>query len=245
MKNKNIIVTGCARGIGKEIVNTLSENGANVWACIRKPSEEFSQYCTELSQKYNNTITPVYCDFTDQEQIKTAAKTIMSDKKPIHGLVNNAGITLNRLFQMTSLEDARKQMEVNFFAPFLFTQYIVKIMIKQKLGSIVNISSTAAQDAYSGRGAYGSSKAAVICLTKTIATELAAYNIRANAICPGITQTDMVSESISTEVIQETINQIKLHRIGQPKDISNAVVFLLSDLSSYMTGQVLRVDGGL
>jgi 3-oxoacyl-[acyl-carrier protein] reductase len=244
MKNKNIIVTGCARGIGKEIVNTLSENGANVWACIRKPSEEFSQYCTELSQKYNNTITTVYCDFTDQEQIKTAAKTIMSDKKPIHGLVNNAGIILNRLFQMTSLEDARKQMDVNFFAPFLFTQYIVKIMIRQKLGSIVNISSTAAQDAYSGRSAYGSSKAAVICLTQTIAAELAEYNIRANAICPGITQTDMI-ENISQEVIQETINKTKLHRIGQPKDISNAVVFLLSDLSSYMTGQVLRVDGGM
>jgi 3-oxoacyl-[acyl-carrier protein] reductase len=160
-------------------------------------------------------------------------------------LVNNAGITYNALFQMTSMEKMREVFEVNFFAQVAFTQYIVRLMARQKSGSVINISSSAAIDANPGRSAYGASKAAVICMTRAMAHELAEQNIRANAIAPGITDTDMVEASMSQETIAATVAQTRLKRMGKPSDIADAAVFLASDLSSYVTGEILRVDGGL
>lgn len=245
LKGKNAIITGCARGIGKQILQKFAENGANIWACIRKPDKEFSEYIHQLSEQYKVSITPIYFDLGNTEEIKNAVKEIRQSKQPVDILVNNAGITYNALFQMTSIEKLKELFEINFFSQFIFTQYVVKLMVRQKAGSIVNISSTAAIDANSGRSAYGASKAAVICVTKAMAEELAEYNIRANVIAPGITETEMVSASMTTEVIKETIEQTKLKRIGKPFEIANAALFLASDLSSYVTGQVLRVDGGL
>jgi 3-oxoacyl-[acyl-carrier protein] reductase len=245
LKGKNVIITGCARGIGRSMLASFAENGASAWACCRTRTPEFEQYAAELAAKHGVTITPLYFDMVDAAAMKEAVKTIMAAKVPVDALVNNAGITYNALFQMTSLEKAREVFEVNLFAPMLLSQYIVKLMVRQKSGSIINVSSTAALDANPGRSAYGASKAAVICVTRAMAHELAESGIRVNAIAPGITDTDMVGSSMSAATVEATVGQTRLKRIGKPSEIAAAAIFLASDLSSYVTGEVLRVDGGL
>ena len=245
MKDRNVIITGCARGIGRAMLEVFAKNGANVWACVRRPSDDFAAYSGGLADECDVRIIPIYFDLADPGQIKAAVSTIMSAKLPVHGLVNNAGITHNALFQMTSMDKMREVFEVNFFSQFLFSQYVVKLMVRQKSGNIVNIVSSAALDGNPGRSAYGASKAALICLTKVMAAELAEHNIRVNAIAPGITETEMVEQSMSQEIISETIASTMLKRIGRPIDIANTALFLASDLSSYITGQIIRTDGGL
>ena len=245
LSGKNAIITGCARGIGRRMLIAFAENGANVWACCRSKTMEFDQFCEELGRSNDVRITPLYFDITDTLKMKEAIKTILMAKVSVDVLVNNAGVTYNALYQMTSLDKMREIFEVNFFAQVALTQYIVKLMTRQKSGSIINISSSAALDANPGRGAYGASKAAVICMTRAMAHELAEHNIRANAIAPGITDTDMVEASMPRETIDAAVQQTRLKRIGKPSEIADAAVFLASDLSSYVTGEVLRVDGGL
>ena len=244
LEGKNIIVTGTAKGIGKQMLTTFAANGANVFAHARALTEEHSSYCRELEEKHNVRIIPLYFDMRDADAIKEAVKTIRGTKLPVDGLVNNAGITHTSLFQMTSMEELRNQMEVNFFATFLFTQFISKLMVRNKKGSIVSISSSAALDGNSGKSAYGASKAALLTMTMCISEELAASGIRANIICPGVTATDMLSTmpAYSTEIQKEASF---LKKIGSPEDIANTALFLLSDRSSYITGQVFRVDGGV
>jgi 3-oxoacyl-[acyl-carrier protein] reductase len=233
------------RGIGRRMLIAFAEHGANVWACCRSITPEFAEFTTKLAAATGVTITPLAFDITDAAKMKEAVKSIQAAKVSVDVLVNNAGITYNALFQMTSMEKMRDVFEVNFFAQVAFTQYIVRLMTRQKSGSVINISSSAAIDANPGRSAYGASKAAVICMTRAMAHELAEHNIRANAIAPGITDTDMVETSMSPETIAATVAQTRLKRMGKPSDIADAAVFLASDLSSYVTGEVLRVDGGL
>lgn len=244
LEGKNAIVTGCARGIGKCIVDTLAQNGANIWACARSKNDEFEKTLQALSAKYHVEVKPVYFDLVDKDQMKSAVKLIMSEKKDVDILVNNAGITYNALFQMSTVDKIHEVLDVNFVSPFLFTQYIVKLMLRKKSGSIINIASSAAIVGNAGRSVYGASKAAVICATKSMAEELGDQGIRANAIAPGITKTDMLA-SMTEEVINETVMNTDMKRAGETSDIANAVLFLASDLSSYITGQVLRVDGGM
>lgn len=241
---KTAFITGCNRGIGKSILEEYAKNGANIFAHARCESEEFLQYINELKTEYNVEITPVFFGLTDEDSMKLAVKNIVKTKIPIDILVNNAGITYNSLFQMTSSANLRTQFEVNFFAPFLLTQYISKIMTKNKSGSIINIASTAGIDANKGKSVYGSAKSALICMSKVIANELGSSGVRCNCVAPGITKTDML-ESMTEDVINETIENTDMQRAGVPQDIANAVVYLGSDLSTYVTGQVIRVDGGL
>jgi 3-oxoacyl-[acyl-carrier protein] reductase len=244
LEGKNAIITGCSRGIGKSIVEVLASNGANIWACARSQSTDFENYLQDLSHKFDVTIKAVYFDLSNKEEMKNAVKQIMSEKNNVDILVNNAGITYNSLFQMSTQNKIEEVMNVNFTAPFLFTQYIVKLMLKFNKGSIINISSSAALDGNAGRSVYGASKAALLCSTKALAAELGDHGIRANVIAPGITETDMLG-SMTEEVIRETVMNTDLKRSGRPVDIANAVLYLASDLSSYVTGQVLRVDGGM
>lgn len=244
LKDKNVIITGCAQGIGKAMLETFARNGANVWACARMKTEEFEATAQALSEKYHVEIWPVYFDMTDPEQLKIAVKSITSTKRTVDVLVNNAGITYNALFLMSTMDKLREVFEVNFFSQFLLSQYIGKTMMRQKKGSIINISSSAGIDGNAGRSVYGASKAAVICATKAMAAELGESGVRVNSIAPGITRTSMLT-SMTEKVIQETILQSKMKRLGNPEDIANAALFLASDMSSYVTGQVLRVDGGL
>ena len=244
LEGKNIVVTGTARGMGKTMVELFALNGANVFAHARKETEEHKYFCDTIAKENGVQVIPVYFELTDSEQIKNAIKVIRETKLPIDGLVNNAGVTYNALFQMTNIDELRNQMEVNFFAPFLFTQYISKLMVRNKKGSIVNISSSAALDGNSGKSAYGASKAALLAMTLSISEELATSGIRANVICPGVTETDMVG-TMPEYILDIQKEATFLKKLGSTKDIANTALFLLSDKSSYITGQVIRVDGGV
>ena len=245
LKDKVSVVTGCNRGIGKEIVKVFAENGASIWACVRKESKTFIEYINDLEQIYSVSINPIYFELGDEEQIKDGVKKIKQSKQPVDILVNNAGAIFTGLFQMTSLKKLREIFEINYFSQMLLTQYISRMMMRQKSGSIINISSSAAIEGNEGRAGYASAKASMIASTKVLARELAPYNIRVNAIAPGLTQTDMMESSTPENALQETLNRICLRRVGQPEEIANSVLFLGSDLSSYITNQVLRVDGGM
>ncbi|KAF6625388.1 SDR family oxidoreductase [Paenibacillus sp. EKM208P] len=244
LKGKNAVITGCLRGIGKTTMELFAENGANIWACCQEKNEEFEAHILELSSRHGVVITPVYFDLMDSEQIKKAMKSILGSKMSIDVLVNIAGMTFNSLFSMTSIEKMKQVFEIDFFSQMLITQYITKSMVKQKSGSVINISSVAAIDGNRGQVAYSSAKAAFIGATKTLAIELGDYGIRVNAIAPGVIQTDMTNELASKDlhILTEKTN---FKRSGNPLEVANVLLFLASDLSSYMTGQVLRVDGGM
>ena len=245
LKGKNAVITGCNRGIGKSILEVFAQNGANIWACLRKRDVKFLNFIKSLSDKNNVLIKPIYFDLNSYEELKNAALEINNDSKPVDILVNNAGIIHVSLFQMTPINKIKENFDVNFFSQMFFTQYLVKGMIKNKKGSIVNISSSSAIEANIGRIAYAASKSSLITASKVIANELGKFNIRVNAIAPGLTDTDMMKNSTSIPVLNETIKRIPLGRIAKPLEIANVVLFLSSDLSSYITGQVLRVDGGM
>jgi len=246
LSNKIAIVTGSNKGIGKSVISIFAKNGAEVIACARKKNSEFENYCLDLSSKYNTKIHNVFFDLNDIDEIKNAVSKIKSLTNNVNILVNNAGIIQTSLFQMTKIEDLKKIFDVNFFSTFLFSQYIVKMMIKNKSqSSIVNIASSAALEANIGRGAYASSKSALITLSNVMSKELSNFNIRVNSIAPGLTNTDMMKMSTEEKFLKQTIDRTSLKRIAEPEEIAQAVLFLSSDQSSYVNGQVLRVDGGL
>ena len=245
LKNKTVVLTGCNRGIGKAILGVLAKNGASIWACVRQLDDDFIDFTKGVEDDHEVNITPVPFDLADEGQVKEGINTIRSAKQPVDILVNNAGVIFTALFQMTSVAKMKEVFEINYFSQILLTQSITKIMARQKAGSIINISSSAAIEGNEGRMAYASSKAAIIASTKVMAKELAMYNIRVNAIAPGLTETDMMQGSTSKEALEYTLQRICMRRIGKPEEIANVALFLSSELSSYMTGQVLRVDGGM
>ena len=245
LKNKIAVVTGCNRGIGKKILEIFSENGAMVFACVRNINEEFKSYVNELNKKFNNQVIPIQCDLSNEAQIKDAANSILKSNKPIDILVNNAATIHTAIFQMTSIKKLKEIFEIDFFSQTIFTQYIIKSMVKNKSGSILYISSSSALDGNEGRSAYSSAKAAIIAQAKVLSRELGKHNIRVNAIAPGLTDTDMMRKNTPKELITEVVSKTSLRKVGDPREIANVALFLASDLSSYITGQTIRVDGGM
>ena len=245
LKSKTAVVTGCNKGIGKKILEVFSANGAAVFACVRNIDEQFESFINELKQKFNNQIIPIQFDLNDEKKIKEAANSILTSNKSIDILVNNAATIHTSIFQMTSVKKLKELFEVNFFSQTIFTQYILKSMIKNKRGSIVYISSSSALDGNEGRSAYSSAKAAIIAQAKVLSRELGVHNIRVNSIAPGLTNTDMMKKNHQEEIVNEIVSRISLRRIANPEEIANVVLLLSSDLTSYITGQVIRADGGM
>lgn len=243
LREKVAIVTGANRGIGLAIVKVFAQNGARIWACARKESQEFEEYLGELASSYNTVITPLYFDVTDQEKVKKAVCRIGQESKKIDILVNNAGISVVRLFSMTSIDIIKNVLDTNFLSQISLSQMVSRHMIKNKLGVIINIASVTGLNPKEGGIAYGSSKAAVLFSTKTMALELGKYGIRVNSVSPGFIDTDMWknrNENLKKKMLEET----PLQRQGTPEEVANTVLFLASDLSSYITGQNIIVDGG-
>lgn len=245
LKGKNAFITGCTRGIGKAIATEFAKQGANVYAHARKETSEFLEYIKKLSDTYHVKVEPIYFDMSSEEEIKKGIKTLFSMEKNIDILVNNAGVVNQvRLFQMTKMQEIKDEFEINFFAQMLITQLISKKMLRQKQGSIVNISSCAGLDGNTGMLEYVSSKAAMIGATKRLAIELGKHNIRVNSVAPGLTDTDM-GGMMNEELEKQNYEHLIIKRKAHPEEIAQAVVFLASDMASFITGQILRVDGGM
>ncbi len=245
LKNKTAVITGCNRGIGKKILEVFSNNSAKIFACVRNNDNQFKDYCKKLSEKNNSEIYPVTLDLGSSETIDEASKSILESSDKIDILINNAGIIQNSLFQMTKGSDLKKIFEINFFSVTNFTQKIIKGMVKNKKGSIVYISSTSGIDNNLGRNAYSSTKAAIISQSQTLSRELGRYNIRVNTLAPGLTDTDMMNNNTPKNLLENVVSNLSLKRIASTEEIANSVLFLSSDLSSYITGQTIRVDGGM
>ncbi|SDK44032.1 3-oxoacyl-[acyl-carrier-protein] reductase [Natronincola ferrireducens] len=243
LKGKSAIVTGGSRGIGKAIALELAKNGANVMINYTSNQKAAEEVVKEL-ESYNVKGVAVQCDVTKADDVKMMMDQADEKFDTIDILVNNAGITKDNLLLRMKEEEWQQVMDVNLKGVFLCTKAVIRKMMKQKYGKIVNISSVVGVTGNAGQANYSASKAGVIGFTKSIAKEIAGKNINVNAIAPGFIDTDMTAV-LSDEVKRSLINNIPLKRYGKPEDIANLVVFLSSDQANYITGQVIHVDGGM
>jgi len=245
LQGKNAIVTGARTGIGRAIVERFAREEANVWAIVHREDSAWLRDMEALAAEHKVWIKPVYIDLSDEEQIKQGMQNIIKEKLPIDILVNAAGVlSPKRLFTMTSMADVRNLMDVNLFAPMQLSQLATRVMMRQKSGNIIHISSISAWGDDSAQLEYAVSKAAINCATKKMAAELGAYGIRVNAVAPGLINTKMLMDEDASEV-DMLRDKTYLKRIGQPEDVASMVAYLASDDAAYVTSQVIRVDGGM
>lgn len=241
LENKVALVTGTSRGIGKGIVEQFALHGATIYANARTEGC-IDVYAQELNNRYPGKVIPVYFDVTDTNAAKLAFTRIKKEKGKLDVLINNAGMMKDALIGMIQSDLIRDTFNINVFAVMEMIQLASKLMIRQHSGSIINMASIVGVYGNKGQLVYSASKGAVITITKTAAKELAAHNIRVNAIAPGMIDTDMF-RSIGETHMTERLKNIAMGRLGTPDDVANACVFLASDLSNYVTGQILGVDG--
>ncbi len=234
LANKVCIVTGAAQGIGREIAHRFAQDDAIVYACDR---QEFTSDETRIH--------PLIFDITDAAAVKNAMMQVFKEAGRIDVLVNNAGVVFNRKIGMITREETELMFRINVIAVLELIQLVSRLMARNGGGSIVNIASVTAVLGSPGQVAYSATKGAIIALTKSAAKELAPQGIRVNAVAPGIVQTERFAElyQASGEKIDERINRIALGRLGTPEDIANACAFLASDRASYISGQIVGVDG--
>ena len=242
LKNKVALITGCNRGIGKAILEEFARNNSIVYAAARRAGS-LDEIIEDLTKKYKARVTPLYFDLTDSNGMRSAFTKIYKEQKRLDVLVNNAGVMEDALIGMVTEENMNSTFAVNVFSVINSIQYAAKLMKRNRIGSITNIASIVGRYGNPGQIVYSASKGAVIALTKTASKELSPYNIRVNAIAPGMIDTDMF-RSIGDIRIKEMISKIGLGRLGMASEIAEMAVFLASDSSEYITGQVLGVDGG-
>ena len=243
LEGKTAIITGGSRGIGKAIVEIFVKQGANVAFTYSSSSDAAKAIENELST--NNVKVKSYkSDASNFEEAQLLAATVLEEFGSIDILINNAGITKDNLLMRMSEEDFDRVIQVNLKSVFNMTKAVQRTMLKQRKGSIINMSSVIGVKGNAGQSNYAASKAGIIGFTKSMAIELGSRNIRSNAIAPGFIVTEM-TEELGEETIKQYFEAIPLKRGGSPEEIANTCVFLGSDMSSYLTGQVLNVDGGM
>ena len=243
LEGKTVIITGATRGIGKGIAEVFAQHGANIAFTYRSSDEKAKALEKELS--VNGCKAKGYkSDASDFNAAQQLADDVLKEFGSIDVLVNNAGITKDGLLMRMSEEDFDRVMNINMKSVFNMTKAVLHTMLKQRKGSIINMSSVVGVKGNAGQANYSASKAAINGFTKSTALELGSRNIRCNSIAPGFIETEM-TESLGEEQINEWRNSIPLKRGGTPEDIANATLFLASDMSAYVTGQVLHVCGGM
>jgi 3-oxoacyl-[acyl-carrier protein] reductase len=243
LNGKTVLITGASRGIGSGIARVFAQNGANV-AFTYSSSEAPALALQDELSKLGVTVKAYKSDASSFEACEKLAIEVMSDFESLDALINNAGITKDNLLMRMSEEDFDKVIEVNLKSVFNMTKAFQRVFLKQRNGSIINISSIVGVKGNAGQANYAASKAGMIGFTKSIALELGSRNIRANAIAPGFIETEM-TDKLDEVVVEQWRSGIPLKRGGTPEDVANACLFFASDLSSYITGQVLLVDGGM
>ncbi|MFL2595009.1 MAG: 3-oxoacyl-[acyl-carrier-protein] reductase [Flavobacteriaceae bacterium] len=243
LENKTVLITGASRGIGKGIATVFAEHGANVVFTYSSSVDAANALETEL-KALGVQAKGYQSNAADFEQAQELVENVLADFSTIDVLINNAGITKDNLLMRISEEDFDKVIEVNLKSVFNLTKAVQRTMLKQRHGSIINMSSVVGVKGNAGQSNYAASKAGIIGFSKSVALELGSRNIRCNVIAPGFIETEMTAK-LSEEVVAGWRAGIPLKRGGTPNDVANACVFLASDLSSYITGQVINVDGGM
>ena len=243
LKGKKALVTGSSRGIGKEIAKKFISEGACVWGICTKPSAAKEELET-LAKENGVTFVEMYANAGDAEVWANTIKEALKQAGSFDVLVNNAGITKDGLSFRMKMEDWQNVININLTSAFIASQIVSSDMIRQRKGSIINMSSIVGVHGQGGQVNYSASKAGLIGLTKSLAKETGSRGVRVNAIAPGFIQTDMTG-ALPEDLQKAMIDSVPLKRAGVPEDIANVAVFLGSDMSSYITGQVIGVDGGM
>ena len=243
MTNKIALVTGASRGIGREIALGLAREGMNI-AISYTSNEEMANDVLKEIKEYEVDAISVKANVSIEEDVKNLVKEVEEELGKIDVLVNNAGITKDNLLIKMSDQDFSDVLDVNLKGVFLCTKAVARSMMKKRYGKIINISSIVGVGGNAGQGNYAASKAGVIGFTKSIAKELGSRGIRVNAIAPGFIDTQM-TDVLKEDVKEKMLNSISLKEFGKPSDISNLVNFLVSDKSDYITGEVIKIDGGM
>ena len=235
--NKTAVVTGASRGIGKAIATTLANNGMQVIGIAT------SEKSLDAIRDIKNII-PFCCNISDEKSIEDLYAFVKEYSSNIDILVNNAGIHMDNILLRMKTEEWKKVLDVNLNGPFYLTRILLKDMIKNKRGRIINISSISGTDGNKGQSNYSASKGGLLAFTKSLAKEVGKRNITVNCIAPGIIETDMIFD-LSDTVKTDYLRRIPLKKFGKPEDISKMILFLCSDEASYITGQTFYIDGGM
>lgn len=243
LENKNALITGASRGIGKGIAEAFAKHGANVAFTYNASAEAAFELENEL-QQYGVKAKGYKSDASKFDQAQHLAEEVLKEFGTIDILINNAGITKDNLLMRISEEDFDKVIEVNLKSVFNLTKAVIKPMMKQRSGSIINMSSVVGVKGNAGQTNYAASKAGILGFTKSVALELGSRNIRCNAVAPGFIETEM-TDKLDENTVKGWRDAIPLKRGGTTEDVANTCVFLASEMSAYITGQTLNVDGGM
>ena len=243
LEGKNILISGGSRGIGKSIVEVLFNSGANVGFTFSSSQSAANEIAKNLNSSSQKCIA-YKSDASKLDQCEKLVETFLNDFETIDVLINNAGITKDNLLMRMGEDDFDKVIEVNLKSVFNMTKACQRVFLKNRKGSIINMSSVVGVKGNAGQSNYAASKAGIIGFSKSIAQELGSRSIRCNVIAPGFIKTEM-TDNLSDSIIESWTENIPLKRPGESNDVANLCLFLASDLSSYITGQVINVDGGL